>query len=248
MDFAALNERIQPLNQEAMAAAAQRWDTVAKPLGSLGLLEDMVVRLAGLTGGDLDISKRAVVVFCADNGVLEEGVAMTPGEITAMMTRFIVEGRSSVCVMAKAAGADIIPVDMGMFTRIDAPGLRDRRVADGTKNMAKGPAMNREEAIQAIQTGIDIARECKDKGYKLLATGEMGIGNTTPSSAICSLLMKLTPEEATGIGSGLAPEKLAHKAEVIRRSIEVNKPDPNDAIDVLAKIGGLELGAMTGVY
>lgn len=248
MDFAALNEQIAPMNQEAMAAARAHWDTVAKPLGSLGLLEEMVARIAGLTGGDLDISKRAVVVFCADNGVLEEGVAMTPGEITAMMTGFIVEGRSSVCVMAKKAGADIIPVDMGMFSSIDAPGLIDRRVAGGTKNMAKGPAMTREEAMQAIQTGIDLAKECKGKGYKLLATGEMGIGNTTTSSAVASVFLGRDVEDMTGRGVGLSDEGLAQKQNAIRKAIEVNAPDPKDALDVLAKVGGFDIAGMCGLF
>lgn len=248
MDFRQMNESMPAPDAEAMEAARRHWDTVAKPLGSLGLLEDAVVKLAGLTGGDLDISKRAVLVLCADNGVLAEGVAMTPGAVTAVMAGFIAAGRSSVCAMARVAKADVIAVDMGMATRVDAPGLLNRRLGDGTANMAKGPAMSRAQAEQGIQTGIDLVRDCKEKGYKLLLTGEMGIGNTTTSSAVASVLLGRAPAEMTGRGVGLSDAGLEAKVGAITRAIEANRPAAADALDVLAKVGGFDIAAMCGVF
>lgn len=249
MDFQKINDEIRPLDTCTMEKARERWNDIAKPVGSLGKLEDIVVRLAGVSGNAaVPLKRRAVLVLCADNGVLCQGVAQTPGEITATMAGFIAEGRSSVGCMARAAGADVITVDMGMFRRVEGKGVLDRRVADGTRDMSIGPAMTREQAGQAIQTGMDLVRACKADGYDIIATGEMGIGNTTTSSAIASVLLGRSVDDMTGRGAGLSDAGFLNKKAVIRRSIEINEPDERDAFDVLHKLGGFDIAGLCGVF
>jgi nicotinate-nucleotide--dimethylbenzimidazole phosphoribosyltransferase len=248
MNVQKLNSQIRPLSETAMRAAKTRWDTIAKPVGSLGQLEELTIRIAGIQGGEPNLDKRAVLVLCADNGVCQQGVASTPAEITAVMAGFIAQKRSSVCVMARCANADVIPVDMGMFRTVAEKNLLDRRVASGTADMTSGPAMTRKQAEQAIEAGIELVRSCKEQGYRILATGEMGIGNTTTSSAIASVLLSRDPFEMTGRGAGLDDEGLERKISAIRRAIEVNQPDPEDALDVLAKLGGFDIAGLCGVF
>ena len=181
---------IVPADQEAMGRAKARWDSIAKPLGSLGALEDAVIRIAGMTGSpDVDISKRAVVVMCADNGVVAEGVTQTGQEVTAIVAENMSTGDTSVCAMSRAAGAEVVPVDIGTAVPVTGARIRQKCVRRGTANMTQGPAMSREEAVQAILAGVEIARELRGQGVKLLATGEMGIGNTTTSSALAAVLL-----------------------------------------------------------
>jgi len=247
MDFKKLD--ITPLCVESMQAAMAKWDGVAKPLGSLGRFEEMVTRIAGIQGTpDVRAEKKGALVLCGDNGVLSQGVAMTPGEVTAIMAEFIADGRSSVCRMAKTAGADVIAVDMGMFRRVNAERLIDRRVSDGTNDFTNGAAMTREQALQAINTGIELVKSCAEQGYKILATGEMGIGNTTTSSAIAAVLLDRTPQEVTGRGVGLSDDGLARKVSAVEKAIRVNSPDKNDALDVLHKLGGFDIAGLTGVF
>jgi nicotinate-nucleotide--dimethylbenzimidazole phosphoribosyltransferase len=156
--------------------------------------------------------------------------------------------QTSVCRMAETAGCDVIPVDMGMNTRPDFSGLIDRRTADGTRNIAQGPAMSREQAVQAVEAGIELARGAAERGYKIILTGEMGIGNTTTSSALASVLLKLPPEVVTGRGSGLSDKSLSRKIAVIEQAIRVNKPEPGDALDILAKLGGFDIAGMAGIF
>ena len=249
MDFTSWNEEIRPLDEQAMAAARHRLDDIAKPVGSLGALEDAIVRIAGIQrSARVHIGKRAVIVMCADNGVLKQGVAQTPGEITAVMTGVIAARRSSVCLMAAYASADVIPVDIGVARRMRLPGLIDRHIADGTADMTGGPAMTREQAMEAIEAGAALARDCKEQGYQLLATGEMGIGNTTTSSAVASVLLTRDVLDMTGRGAGLSDEGLSRKISAIRRAVAVNAPDPGDAFDVLRKLGGLDIAGLTGVF
>lgn len=239
--------KVKPLNQEAMIIAQKRWDSIAKPLHSLGKLETTIIQIAGMTGtSEVDISKRALVPMCADNGVVEEGVTQTGQEITALVANNFLKGITTACVMAKQCGVDVVPVDMGIA--VDTQVRTDLKVAYGTKNMTKGPAMTREEAIRGIEAGIQIACELKEQGYKVLATGEMGIGNTTTSSAVASVLLDQPVEKMTGRGAGLSSEGLERKINAIKKSIEVNKPDANDAIDVLAKVGGLDIAGMAGTF
>jgi len=249
MDFEKLNSLILPLNDESMQTSRVKWDNVAKPLGSLGRLEELVTQIAGIFGTpDVRVNKKGVLVLCSDNGVLAQGVAMTPGDVTAIMAEFIADGRSSVCRMAETAGASVIAVDMGMFRSVNAEKLMDCRVSDGTGDFTLAAAMSREQALQALCTGITLVKNCAEQGYKILGTGEMGIGNTTTSSAIASVMLGLEPKYVTGRGVGLSDEGLARKIAVIEKAIQVNSPDKNDAIDVLQKLGGFDIAGLTGIF
>lgn len=242
-----LLQQIQPENEDAARTAQNRWDAIAKPLNSLGDLESMVISIAALTGSDrITLNKRAVAVFCADNGVVAEGVSQSGPEITAIMAHEMAEGRSSVCKMAKRAGADVFPIDVGMLT--PGAGVLDRHVSRGSGDIAKGPAMSRRQAEAAVCIGIETAGKLQKQGYTLLATGEMGIGNTTTSSAMASVLLHKTPETVTGKGAGLSDSALIHKVEIIKKAIACNNPDPADALDVLSKLGGYDIAAMAGLF
>ncbi len=239
--------KITPLNTQAMEAAVAHWNSIAKPLHSLGKLEDLVVQLAGITGTpNVQIGKRALIAMCADNGVVEEGVTQSGQEVTAIVAENFLKAETTACIMAKKCGADVYPVDVGMAS--DTKVRTDLKVAHGTKNMAKMPAMTREEAVKAIEAGIHMAEELQKEGYQILATGEMGIGNTTTSSAVASVLMEEPVETMTGRGAGLSSEGLVRKIQVIKEAIALHKPDKNDAIDVLAKVGGFDIAGMAGVF
>ena len=239
--------RILPPDEKAMKAAVDHWNGIAKPIGSLGLLEDAVTQIAGLTGDPrVKLGKRAVLVFCADNGVVAEGVTQTGQEVTALVAGNMVKHDSSVCRMAAVAGAEVFPVDMGMIA--PAEGVRDCHVLRGTGNIARGPAMTRAQAEQAVMTGIDLVGELKEKGYSVIATGEMGIGNTTTSSAMLAAFLGLPPAEVTGRGAGLSDEGLKRKIAAIESALRVNRPDPADGLDVLSKVGGLDLAGICGAF
>lgn len=241
--------QIRPLDKRAMTGAQMRWDSIAKPLGSLGLLEGAVIRIAGITGSpEVDLSRRCVVIFCGDNGVVAQGVTQTGQDVTAIVAENFTKGETSVCAMARAAKADIVPVDMGIARELHIPGLLNRRVRAGTADFTEGPAMSRKEAMQALESGAELAFELKQKGYQIAATGEMGIGNTTTSSAIVSVLLDVEPETVTGRGAGLDSAGLRRKIDAIRRGIALNQPDAEDAVDVLAKVGGLDIAGMAGFF
>ena len=240
-------KKIRPLDEKAMEGAKKRWDSIAKPLHSLGELENMLTQIAGITGTpDVRVEKKAVVAMCADNGVVEEGVTQTGQEVTTIVAENFLAGTTTCCVMCRQCGAELFPVDVGMVT--DTKVRTDHKVAYGTKNMTKEPAMTREQAIQGIEAGIAMAEELKGKGYQVLATGEMGIGNTTTSSAVASVLMDQPVETMTGRGAGLTSEGLNRKVAAIKKAIELNRPDPADPVDVLAKVGGLDIAGMAGVF
>lgn len=237
------------LNENAAQAARVHWDAVAKPLHSLGRLEDLIVRIAGIQGTeDVCLKPRCALVFCADHGVVAEGVTQSGQEVTALVARSIAEGKANVNLMARTVGADVFAVDVGMATEIDCPGIIRRSVARGTRNMVKAPAMTRSQAEVAVKAGYDLVGDLKAKGYRLIATGEMGIGNTTASAALCCALLGLSPMAAVGRGAGLSDAGLLRKREAVRRALENNRPDPRDPMDVLAKVGGLEIAAMTGAF
>lgn len=241
-------KRIRPLEQADIDRALSKWNAVAKPLGSLGLLEDAVTQLCAMTGSlHPGIGKRCVVMFCADNGVVAEGVTQTGSEVTAIVAKNVCTHDTSVCKMAEIAHADVFPVDMGMATVVDDPRIWNRRIAAGTQDMLHGPAMTREQAVQGIEAGIEVAAELAGRGYGLLATGEMGIGNTTTSSAMGSVLLNRPVVEMTGPGAGLSKAGVLHKIEVIEQSIARNRPDPQDPIDVLSKVGGFDIAGMAGL-
>lgn len=240
---------ITPADQGAMAEAARRWDSIAKPIGGLGLLEEAVIRAAGVQGtADVSLDRKALAVFCADNGVTEEGVTQIGPEVTASVAASMAWGEACVCRMAWTAGAQVFPVDIGIAHPVEEGGLLRRHVTRGTRSIAKGPAMTRDEAVAAVVTGITLAEELKGRGYRLLAAGEMGIGNTTTAAAVLAVLLDADPEEVTGRGGGLLPEDFRRKKEVIRQAIRCNRPRREDVLDVLAKVGGFDLAAMCGAF
>ncbi len=240
---------ITPADQRASAAAKARWDSIAKPLGSLGALETAVIRMAAMMGTpDVDISKRAVVVMCADNGVVAQGVTQTGQEVTAIVAENMSSGDTSVCAMSRHAGAEVVPVDIGVAVPLHGARVVQRNIRRGTADFTCGPAMTREEAERAVLTGVEIARDLCGRGVKLLATGEMGIGNTTTSSAVAAVFLDQPPEVMTGRGAGLSSEGLTRKIRAIETGIAVNRPDPGDPMDVLHKVGGLDLAGLAGVF
>ena len=242
---------IHPIPEEdaARQAARQHWASVAKPLGSLGLLETALEDIAALTlSRDIDLSRREVLMLCSDNGVVRQGVTQTDQSVTTTVTRHAAEGEAVVCKMAKLADCQVVPVDMGVTDFTPTPGVLDRRVGNGTADITEGPAMTREQAERAVLAGVELVRERKELGVRLLATGEMGIGNTTTSSAVASVLLGQSPEIMTGRGAGLSDEGLRRKVWAIETAIAKNQPDPNDPLDVLAKVGGFDLAGLCGVY
>ncbi len=239
-------DKIRPLDAAAQERAWKRWDSIAKPLRSLGKLEEVVVRIAGMAGTDqVRLDKKGVVICCADNGVVEEGVTQTGQEVTAIVSENFLDGCTSVAVMARQAGAQLFPMDMGMVTDTR---VERHKTLYGTHNFTKGPAMGREDAVQAVEAGIRKVSELKAAGYQILATGEMGIGNTTTSSAMTSVFLDVDPEVVTGRGAGLTSAGLEKKIQVIREGIALNRPDPADPLDVLAKVGGLDIAGLAGVF
>lgn len=247
MNLHKLLNTIRPADSSAYAACAARFNAVAKPIGSLGKLEALLERVAAITGDPaIDIGKKCVLVFCADNGVLAQGVAQSTSDVTTAIARSLAAGTASVNVMARACGADVFPVDMGISEAV--PGLLDRRLGAGTGDISQGPAMSRETVERAILTGIELVGQRREEGYQVIATGEAGIGNTTTSSAIAAVLLGRDVEQVTGRGSGLSDEGLLRKQRAIRSAIEVNRPDPADPLDVLCKVGGFDIAGMCGAF
>ena len=240
---------IPATSEEAASSARARWDAIAKPLGSLGALEDAVVKIAALTGNaQVDVRPRCAVVLCADNGVVAQGVAQSDPHVSALIAQSVARGKSSVCRMGAAADVDCVAVDMGLFEAADEPGMLDRRIAAGTRDFTQGPAMTHAQAIQAIRTGVELVGDLARKGYGLIATGEMGIGNTTTSTAIACAFTERDPAALAGRGAGLSDKGLVRKIDAIRRALAVNEPDPSDPLDVLAKLGGFDIAGMCGMF
>ncbi len=246
--LSSISRNIYPLNKRCMDAAQERWNNLIHPKGSLGRVEDICVQMAGIYETEkFDIPKKAIIAFGADHGVYEEGVAPNSQDITKIQFPNFAKGLCGVGALSRYAGADMVAVDVGINCDEPLEGIINRKIRKGTSNMAKGPAMTREEAVKSIEIGIEIAEECIVKDYRIIGIGEMGIANTTPSTAIISVMTGKLPEEITGSGSGLSADKIKHKAQVIGKAIELNNPNPTDGIEVLEKIGGFEIGAMTGV-
>ena len=243
--------RIGGLDQEAMAGARARLDSLTKPPGSLGVLEQIAVQLAGITGQPLArLGERVVIVMAGDHGVVAEGVTAYPQEVTAQMVANFSRGGAGVNVLARQAGARVVVVDIGTIGEVVADGVIKRKVKPGTANIARGPAMSRAEAVQAIEVGIEVAlaeiARGRAEGTTILAIGDMGIGNTTPSSAILAAFCGFPVERLVGPGTGLSREGVELKAAVVRQALAINKPDPRDGLDVLAKLGGLEIAGLAG--
>lgn len=234
----------------AAQQAETRQNNLTKPAKSLGRLEDISIQLAGMKADPCPrVDRKAVIVMAADHGVALEGVSAFPAEVTPQMVLNFLHGGAAINVLARQAGASVTIVDIGVASDFDPslPGLLHRKVAHGTRNMAKGPAMTRAEAEKALVEGMDVLAQVAEKGLDLIATGDMGIGNTTPSSAIVAVLTGLPVAKVTGRGTGIDDASLAHKIKVIEQAIALNQPDPNDALDVLCKVGGLEIAGLAGV-
>jgi nicotinate-nucleotide--dimethylbenzimidazole phosphoribosyltransferase len=240
--------KIIPPDQAAMGAARARQDTLTKPQGSLGRLEELSIKLAGIFRDPIPkINRKAVILAAGDHGVVAEGVSAYPQEVTPAMVANFLAGGAAINVLARHVGANIVVLDAGVAADLPAdPSMRSVKIGRGTANMAIGPAMSREDAIRCIEAGIAAADEQIAEGADLIAFGDMGIGNTTPSSAITAVVTGTDPQVTTGRGTGLDDPALAHKVEVVRRSIEVNQPDPKDGLDLLAKVGGFEIGMLAG--
>jgi len=249
MDFLQINKKIKPLCTKSMDDAKRKLDNIAKPVGSLGEFENVIVRLAGIQRTvNVDVQKRCVVVMCADNGVLAQGVAQTPAQITAVMSEVIAKRKSSVCIMAGKTNTDVYPIDIGLLTRVPHEGIADKHISNGTADFTLGPSMTADQAYDAINVGIETAQLLKTRGYRLIATGEMGIGNTTTSSAMASILLNTDVQTVTGRGAGLSDERLLKKIAAIRKAVEINRPDAADAFDVLHKLGGYDIAGMCGLF
>jgi nicotinate-nucleotide--dimethylbenzimidazole phosphoribosyltransferase len=253
---------IKPLDQSAMNAAQERQNMLTKPQGSLGRLEEVSIQLAGITGKAIPaIKEKVIITMAGDHGVVAEGVSAFPQEVTPQMVMNFLAGGAAINVLARHIGARVVVVDMGVANDIDLshlgldkpaaqatrPSLLQRRVALGTKNMAVGEAMSRAQAEQSIQSGIEIALAEITKGADIIGTGDMGIGNTTPSAAIACALMNQSPEKIAGRGTGVDDEGLKRKISAIQRALDVNKPNAKDGLDVLSKVGGFEIGGLAGV-
>jgi nicotinate-nucleotide--dimethylbenzimidazole phosphoribosyltransferase len=241
-------KEIKPVDTSRAAMVQARLDNLTKPQGSLGRLEELAKKYCLITGKDApSIRNKLIFTFAGDHGVTDEGVSAFPKEVTPQMVFNFLRGGAGVNVLAKHVGAKVIVVDMGVdFEFEPQQGLEIRKIAYGTRNMARGPAMTREEAERAILAGIDLVNKYRE-GLDLLGTGDMGIGNTTASSAIASVLTGIDPGRVTGRGTGIDDRSFKNKVAVIKKAISVNRPDPNDALDVLAKVGGYEIAGIAGL-
>ncbi len=242
-------EMIKPLDKAAMEEAWARQNILTKPQGSLGRLEELSIQLAGIQGKAIpQIRHKAIITMAGDHGVVAEGISAYPREVTAQMIYNFLSGGAGINVIARQIGSRVIVVDMGVANELKPhPRLLSRKVALGTRDMCLGPAMSREQAIRAIEAGIEIVATEVASGLDIVGTGDMGIGNTTASSAICAAMTGEPAAEVTGRGTGIADKQLALKVEVINRALAVNQPDPTRPLDVLAKVGGFEIGGLAGV-
>src|SRR5512133_1188556 len=249
MELDQVIRRIEPLDEGAMKAARERQDQLTKPAGSLGRLEALAVQIAGITGQVRPrLPRKAVVVMAGDHGVVAEGVSAFPQEVTPQMVLNFLHGGAAINALSRQAGARVVVVDVGVAGDLPAAdGLISAKVMKGTRNLAVGPAMTREEATRAIEVGVEVVEAEWKKGLDLVATGDMGIGNTTPSSARVAVLSGRGVADVVGRGTGVDDAGLARKVQAITRGIEVNRPDRSDALDVLAKLGGLEIAGLAGV-
>lgn len=246
--LAELLSAIAPPARGGVEAAERHLDSLTKPPGSLGRLEEIALRLALLRGGAPEIHHPVIFTFAADHGVAAEGVSAYPQVVTAQMVENFLCGGAAVNVLARQAGAQLVVADFGVAAALErSERLVACPIGPGTANIARGPAMTREQATRAIETGAALAEQALAAGADLLATGEMGIGNTTTASAIASALTGAAPERVTGRGTGVGDATLARKVTVVRQALEVNRPDARDGLDVLAKVGGFEIGGLVGV-
>lgn len=248
MSIENLISRIQPLNKEMMAKARARQNMLTKPAGSMGRLEEFSVQVAGITGTlNPRLEHKVVVVMTGDHGVVAEGVSAFPQAVTPQMVFNFLHGGAAINVLSRHAGARVIVVDMGVAVPFEPhPDLIDKKIALGTQNMTQGPAMSREQAEKAILAGASVVESEREKGLEMLATGDMGIGNTTPSAAIAVVFTGESPTDICGRGTGVDDAGLKRKIAVVQKAIEVNQPNQADGLDVLTKVGGFEIAGIAG--
>lgn len=241
-------KQITPLDMQAMEQARKRQEQLTKPVGSLGRLEEMAIRVAGITGQTKPtVIRKAVLIMAGDHGVAVEGVSAYPAAVTPQMVYNFLHGGAAINALARYAQADVVVVDIGVAAELQHPQLVSRKIAYGTTNMVEGAAMTEQQMLDAIQVGIDIVNEQVDQGLSMVATGDMGIGNTTAASAITAVLLGLSPSQTTGRGTGIDDEQLAHKVQIIEQAISKNAPNPQQPLDALMKVGGLEIAGLVGV-
>lgn len=243
-------QQIRPIDQAYQAICQRHWDGVAKPLGGLGRLEQLISQIGGIQRTEqIVLDKKAVAVLCADNGVVAEGVSQCGQEVTATIARLAAQGKASVNAMAAAAGADVFAVDLGVAADLqEEANLWNRKIACGTKNFARERAMTEVQARQAILTGINLAGQFKKLGYQIVAAGEGGIGNTTTTAAVACALLQLPPAQLAGRGAGLSATGLQHKIAVIEQALALHRPQADDVLDVLSAVGGFDIAAMVGLF
>ncbi|SMC24686.1 nicotinate-nucleotide-dimethylbenzimidazole phosphoribosyltransferase [Clostridium acidisoli DSM 12555] len=240
---------IEPSNKLAIKNAMNVIDNLSKPIGSLGMLEEISAKMAGIKGElKYEKYKKNIIIMCGDNGVVEEGVSTCPQNITRIVMENFTKGTTGVCVLAKKEHAEITVIDVGVNADFNNKKIINKKIAYGTKNIAKGPAMSRSQAIRAIEIGIETVNELSKYGYDMFGTGEMGVGNTTTSAAILSVLLQIDLESAVGKGSGLTDKQLENKKSVVKKAIEVNLPQKSDVIDVISKVGGFDIAALCGCF
>lgn len=236
-------------DKEAIKKAWERMDSLSKPIGSLGKLEEIAVKIAGITGQVKNkINKKNTIIMCADNGVWEEGVSACPQELTAIITDNYTKGVTGIGVLSKNVGADITVVDIGVNGNFNNDKIINKKIAYGTKNIAKESAMTREEAIKAIEVGIEMVDNLVKEGYDLFGTGEAGMCNTTTSAAVISVFSGMDSDSIVGMGSGLTEEGFINKKRVVKEAIKLNNPDIKDPIDVIAKVGGFDIAGLCGCF
>lgn len=240
--------RIEPPEERIRKRVQENWDSIAKPLDGMGRFEKQIAQIGAITRTEnIVLAKKAVLMFCADNGIVEEGISQSGQEVTAAVAYSMGKGQSSVCRMAKVAGADTIPIDIGINSIEEIPGVLKRKIRQGTRNFRKEPALTEQEAIQGIATGIELVRQCRLDGYDILATGEMGIGNTTTSSAVTAALLHQPAKCVTGRGAGLNDAGLQRKRQMIAEAIEKYDLYNADALTILTSVGGLDLAGLAGM-
>ena len=240
---------IVPPDEAIQQQIKKNWDSLAKPLDGLGMFETIFARIGAMQGNTVpDIRRKAVMVMCADNGIVEEHISQSGQEVTAMVAESMGQGNSSVCKMAAAIGCEVIPVDIGINTNRVYPGVLPRKISRGTANFLRTPAMTKEQACAAINVGIELVEQCKQKGYGILGTGEMGIGNTTTSSAMAAALLGCPAERVTGRGAGLDDTGLKHKQQVIEEALQQYQLQPEETLRILCCVGGLDIAGMVGVF
>lgn len=241
-------QKIQPLDEKWAEACKKHWDNITKPLDSLGLLERAIIQMGAITEREnVRLDKKAVIAMCADNGVVAEGVTQTDNSVTAIVAENMAAGIANVNVMAKYSATDVFTVDIGVAADLRHPNIINRKIARGTANFTQAPAMSKTQAEQAISVGIELVSELKAQGYDIIALGEMGIGNTTTSSALAAVFLSKPAAEVTGPGAGLSQAGIQRKIAAIEKAIALHRPDPNQPLQTLAQLGGFDIAGLVGV-